>query len=499
VTVPLVGDLRDENDEQFTLNLSSPLGAAIADGQGVATILDDDPEPGLAVADVSVTEIDSGTIYAIFTVSLSAASGKTVTVLYATAPGTALANIDYTPRSGTLSFAAGTLTRTVSVPVRADLLDEDAETFSLVLSSPVNATIVDGSGTATIADNDPEPTVSVGDAAAILEGHSGLRALSFAVTLSRASGKVVTVEYATADGSATAADGDYAPAASTVTFAPGQITAAVTVAVNGDTADEADETLLLGLTGASNAVLADAQGQGTIRNDDDPPPDASITDVTVTEGTSLTRTAATFTVTLAAPVVVPVTIDFATANGTAVASGDYSARTGRLTFPAGTVSMPLTVSVVGDTRDEMDEQFFVSLTAASGAVIADGQGIGTILDDDPLPSLIIGDATVVEGHTGTRSLALTVTLSAASGQTVTVSYATADGPIGAGAAAPADYVARTGTLVFAPGQITKTVTVSVRGDLVPEDDETFFVDLGAPINATLADGRGQATIVDDEP
>src|SRR5204862_3124170 len=119
----------------------------------------------------------------------------------------------------------------------------------------------------------------------------------------------------------------------------------------------------------------------------------------------------------------------------------------------------------------------------------------TILDDDPLPSLSINNVNVAEGNSGTTNANFIVTLSAASGRTVTVNYATADGT----ATAPSDYVAiPTTTLTFNPGQTTKTITVPVNGDIVDESDEAFTVNLFNPTNATLAGATGTGTIIDDD-
>jgi hypothetical protein len=149
------GDTKDEANETFTVTLSSPVNATLSDGQGTGTITDDDGVPGLSIDDVSVTEGDSGTTTASFTVSLSAASGQTVTVSYATADGTATtADGDYAAGSGPLTFAPGTTTQSVNVTVNGDTKSEADETFTVTLSSPVNATISDGQGTGTITNDD---------------------------------------------------------------------------------------------------------------------------------------------------------------------------------------------------------------------------------------------------------------------------------------------------------------------------------------------------------
>src|SRR4029077_17700819 len=129
--------------------------------------------------------------------------------------------------------------------------------------------------------------------------------------------------------------------------------------------------------------------------------------------------------------------------------------------------------------DEPDETFTVNLSSPSSALIADGLGVGTIRDDDPLPVLSVADVSIAEGNSGTKTLTFTVALSAPSGQTVTFSYATANGTAPAGS----DYVAKGGSLSFFPGTTSQTITVTVNGDTVPEGDETFFLDITGVTNA----------------
>jgi len=225
-----------------------------------------DPPVTLATSDCSVTEGDAGQVSCNFTVTLSAATGQTVSVAYATANGTAVSGQDYVAASGTLTFPPSTTTRTVGVAVIGDLIDEPDETFFLNLSSPVNATIADGQGIGTILDNDPPPSVSVSDCA-VVEGNAGSTPCTFTLSLSAPSGFTASVNYATADGTATAG-ADYTTAAGTATFTPGSSSQTVDVQVLGDTLVEPDETFFVNLTGPTNASLGDAQGVGTIGDDD---------------------------------------------------------------------------------------------------------------------------------------------------------------------------------------------------------------------------------------
>ena len=151
--------------------------------------------------------------------------------------------------------------------------------------------------------------------------------------------------------------------------------------------------------------------------------------------------------------------------------------------------------VLGDALNEADETFVVKLTnPANGVLAGTGQATATITDDDPLPSLAINDVTMTEGDSGTKSFTFTVKLSAPSGRAVTVAFGTADLTATAGV----DYQSRNGTLTFNPGVTSLTVTIVVNCDRVPELDESFALDLSAPVNATIADGLGLGTILNDD-
>ncbi len=492
VAVTVNGDTTYETDETFFVNLSGASGAPIADGQGVGTITNDDALPAISVGDVTHAEGNSGTTLYLFAVSMTNPSSSAVTVDYATADGTAIAPIDYTAASGTVTFTAGQVSQTVTVSVNGDTTYEPDEGFLLNLSNVSGGTISDSQGVGGISNDDPVPTISVNDVSK-LEGNSGTTGFDFTVSLSNPSYQLVSVNYGTQNGTAVAPF-DYTSTPGTLPFGPGTTSATVTVPVVGETVYESDETFTFNLNAPVGGTISDGVGLGTILNDD-PVPAFSVNDRSKTEGNSGQSTL-TFTVTLSNPSPNTVSVNWATADGTATAPADYISGSGTLSFPAGTLSKSFGVAVVGDTVDEADETFLVNLSgASSGSTISDGQGVGTIQDDDPSPTLAIGDASVTEGNSGPVSAVFTVTLAGSTAQTVTVGYATADGT----AAAPGDYTATSGTLTYTPGQTTKTVTVQVQGDTLDEPDETYTVLLSNPVNATLADGSGLGTILDDDP
>ena len=256
---------------------------------------------------------------------------------------------------------------------------------------------------------------------------------------------------------------------------------------------EADETFVVNLSNARGAIIGKGQGLGTILNDDGPKVLISDASPRAGEGNS-GMTAYTFVVTLSQPSGSPVTVQYATVDGTALAGSDYIATNGTLTFQRGETRKTVTVDVVGDTAPEPDETFTVNLSNASYAVIAKGQGTGTILNDDGT-FVVISDVSGAEGDNGLRAYTFTVTLSQASNNTpVTVQYATTDGTAIAGQ----DYGPTRGQLVFGPRETSRTITVNVRGDTLRENNEQFFVNLSNASGTTIVDGQGVGTILDDD-
>ena len=266
-------------------------------------------------------------------------------------------------------------------------------------------------GTGTITDDDGPPTVSI-SSPSVAEGAMGSTAvLSFAVTLDAVSGKQVTVDYAEGAGGTAAAGTDYtALAAGTLTFAAGETSRSVDVTVAGDATDEADETVVVTLSGPVNAALAVAAGQtadtgtGTI-TDDDAAPEVSISSPSVAEGAMGSTAVLSFAVTLDAVSGKQVTVDYAEgAGGTAAAGTDYTAlAAGTLTFAAGETSRSVAVTVTGDDVDEADETVAVALSGPVNAALSStaATGTGTITDDDTAAAaLVLTPVSISEGRRG---------------------------------------------------------------------------------------------------
>ncbi|HVE94456.1 MAG TPA: Calx-beta domain-containing protein [Acidimicrobiales bacterium] len=392
IAVPIVGDVANEDNEQFQVVITSVGNANPETGKDSATgtINDDDATPTVSVVDKTVSEGDADTT-AVVDVTLSAESADPVTVQFATSNGTATAPGDYTAVTETVTFAPGEISKSVSIPVKGDTVDEGDETVNLTISQPSsNATIGDGTGTLTIEDDDgTTPTLSINDAT-VTEGNSGEANLTFTVTLDPASQDTVTVQATSADGTAEE-PADYTAFDETLTFAPGEKTKTVTVKVKGDTVDEPNETLTVLLSGADGATVSASgeEGTGTITDDDAPAgaPAISVSDPSTAEGNSGTKNL-TFTVTLDKAGNSPIKVDYTTEAGTATAGTDYVTKAGTLTFAAGDTSETVDVVVNGDTTDESDETLKLKLSNADGASIAKDTGNGTISDDDGAAAVV---------------------------------------------------------------------------------------------------------------
>jgi len=326
-------------------------------------------------------------------VNLTNDSFETVTVQYSvnvssTATGS---GADYTLLgSGTLSFSPGDKHESVSLTINDDTLDEFDEMLIVDLSAATNATLgTPARHSYTIQDDDAEPNVAF--AAASSTASEPTTPVALAVNLSAPSAKTITVNYA-ANGASTADDSgvDYALASGILTFNPGQTSQDISLTINDDNLDEHDELVVIDLAAPSNATLGSFTTHSYTIQDNDAAPLFTINDVSLAEGNSGT-TDFVFTVTKSGPTALTSTVDYATANGiSSAATGggvcgaavDYEGTSGTLTFAPADTTMPVTVKICGDTLGEPAESFLLSLFGATNAGISDGQGAGTINDDD---------------------------------------------------------------------------------------------------------------------
>jgi len=494
IAVAVYGDTTEEPDEYFTLNLSNPAGMLLNQTSATGTIMNDDTLVTLSVLDTFVTEGNGGASPVSALVRLSHGTSHDVTFNYHTENGTAtVANNDYLAASGAVTIPAGQSAALIPLEIIGDSGPEPDETFAVVLTDVGGADVVRGTATVVILDDEAPRALSIGDGL-VTEGNSGTKDVTLTVTLSAPRQVPVSVSWATRD-STTNNYLDYVPASGQLTINPGYTSGTITVSVVGDEYKELNEVLIVRLSDPVNATIADRDGLAMILDDGDSQYAIWMLGGGVTEGnTGMTPVGAQLLI--SAPAVSGMSVNWTTIDGTAtVADNDYIAASGTYDIPVGaaigTISGP---QVVGDTLVEPDECFRVSLTGATGAVIAQPLGNVNIRNDDAeLPDVFwtYNTVDVSEGE----AVALRVELSHRTPHEVHVYYNTANGAAKAGS----DYVAATGTLVIPPNSMDGNIVVSTSEDTLWEPSESFRVVLTGASYAFVTDTTIVVNITDDDP
>ncbi len=409
IAVSVLGDNLQEGDERFVVMLDSVVSGtaeiSTSENQGQVRIVDNDfDQPVVRISDAEVIEGDPGDdVDLVFTVELAGrVPDRQVSVELATdrldeeVPGRARTDGDNHNAFATrriLYFDPNVTTQEFRVRVIPDDRFEADELLFVRLFNANGIGLDDGANQAVgriINDDFAVPTLTSG-AATMLEGDvPGQNVLEFEVTLDAdpeaGSVPTVTVDYNTIDVSAIGGD-DYEMVSGTLTFDEDHRSQTIRVPINGDTMNEGTEEFIVELSNAMNANLHPGafQGLGVIANDDAPDVQLRIDSVTQREGNDGT-TDFVFTVMRVGQPTAPVTVDFATEAGTALAGIDFLAQSGQLTFlPGGAATQEITVDVIADDLPEEEiKSFFVTLDNPVGATIDPeaAQGSGTILDDD---------------------------------------------------------------------------------------------------------------------
>ena len=507
ITVLVSGDSSIETDESFGVKLSAPSANTIVSlAVALGTIVNDDAKAVLSIASTDATKLegDSHTTPFTFTVTrsgdLNRLSSADWSVIGTGGPDVANAQ-DFLGQvfpSGSVSFASGETSKTVTVSVLGDLAVEKTEAFGVKLSAPAIDTIVSNAvALGSIVNDDLASVVSFGlGGVAQPEGNSGTTAMSFTVSRTGGLVRTDTVHWAVATGgpnSANAADfaGGVLPSG-TVTFAPGQTSQVIAVPVAGDFSIEADESFSVNLSNPSPGVNLLFQSKpGTILNDDTKSIVAFTPGIVVqkAEGTG-PATSFTYTVFRSGDLDRTDTAGWAVSLGgqNSADSADFMGGvvpSGVVTFAPGQTTQTITVPIEADFQVESDENFAVILSNPSAGVELNWIVVGTtILNDDTQTIVAFTPGLIQEKAEGTGATTLFHYTAYRSGdidRTDTVDWTveiggqnSADSVDFAGGAIPS------GLVVFAPGQTTQTITVPISADFQVENDEIFAVVLSNP-------------------
>jgi ELWxxDGT repeat protein len=379
-----------ETNEDFSLFLyCDDVNVTIERAQTTITVIDDEAPPiaNFALASQNINEgAGTGTI----TVTLNHESAFTTIIPYTVTDGSA-GPADYTMPSGSVTFAPGEVSKTLSFSMTDDLLVEPVETFTVQLAAGGSNFSLGATTTHTVNIIDNETTNLTIDDVSVTEGGS----LIFTVTLSAPSSGTVQFDWATSAGTAVAGV-NYTNASATESVPPGGLTRIITIpTVNTPGICEADRTVMVTLSNAVNATIADGTGLGTITDDD--LPTLSISNASGPESGAIT-----FTATLSASCPTKaVTFTWSNAPGTATAGTDYAVITNApVTIAAGSTSASLITTPVNDTIHESNETFTVSLSNIVNATPGTTTAIGTIIDDDVSVPMMLKDINLAPAMRG---------------------------------------------------------------------------------------------------
>lgn len=479
--VPIVSDTLVESDETFFICLINVNGATWVGGNGVGTIVD---SPTVSIGDRTDYET-VGTLR--FTVTLSKPSPAEVHVGYHTSNGTATSPDDYTHTQDGLYIPAGNTSASFPVPIIDDALSEGDETFTVGLVNVNGASVADGQAVGTIVDN--ERTVSIFSMTAT----EGDGFVPLQILLSSPSALPVLVWTSSEDVTAVSSD-DYSWGLVPVVIPAGAQATILEIPIVDDAEFENREYFKVHIAtfpettaqGTANAIIDDNDGS------------VSIADRTANENAG----SITFTATLSGPAPSAIDITFQTADSTAVAPLDYSSTFLSTQFAPGSTTARFVVPIVDDSTAERDERFSVSITDVRGATtvegvvapffvnIVDGQATGTILDNEPRVS--INDVTTGEGS---GTMMFTVSLSRPCSTTVEVTLSTSEDT----ASSPSDYSHVNEKVEISAGSTTARFQVLIVDDADPEESEQFDVHIDRAVGASIGDGSGTGTIIDNEP
>ena len=476
ITIPILNDALIEGSETVGLLLSNPTGATSIGVPGSATlvIVDDELAVGFASANFNVTESLTNVV---ITVTRTGDTNRAFTVTANTSDGTATAGNDYLAVTTTLTFAPGETNKSFNVTVLDDTLAEGDEFLNLTLSSPSSGVVLGPIPTARLNIIDNDTTYSFSSATYATNESAGLIVIT--VIRSGFIGATSTVDFATSDGTATAATFDYFATSGTLSFGVGQSNATFTISIFDDLLVENNETVNLSLLNPSAGTFLGAQSTAVF----------TIIDNDTTVGFSQTNyivnekaTSAVVTIVRLGAASQPVTVTFRTSNGSALAGADYTAVSNNLAWASDDVSpRTVTIPILDDAIAEGSETVNLLLLNPVGATLdpANGSAVLTIVDDAGVIAFASSSCSAVEGAS---NAVINLVRTGGSNGTVSVQWSVTGGSATVGQ----DFAGTTGVVVFAPGETNKPILFPLLDDAVVEGVET--------VNLALSNAGGGARV-----
>ncbi|MCU7933390.1 MAG: hypothetical protein KZQ99_00735 [Candidatus Thiodiazotropha sp. (ex Dulcina madagascariensis)] len=507
--IPILNDSSYENDEMLIVNLGTPSGGAVLGfpSMAVVTLKNDDPVPAAGSLQFSLLEYaqtESGGAASI-SVSRSGGASGAVSINYATSDSSATSGQDYSAASGTLNFADGVASAAFQITVLDDSTYEGDERVSLTLSNPSGGAVLGAATDANLTIDDDESAPASGIFAFSQSEYSADEFDgSVSVEVARQSGSqgVAMVNYTTGDGTATAG-GDYEVAGGTLLFADGEVSKSFQVTLIDDALYEGAETINLTLSNAFGAILGTTTTSAINLGDDDAPGTAGAVDFSTAvytiaeDGGSVTAT-----VTRSGGSTGAISIDYATLDGSATASSDYTFSTGRISFADGdATAKTFSVPIIDDSELEGDEQLTLQLTNSQGGAVLGAQSTAqiTVTDDEAqsAPATLSFTVNSLSVSESSASADITVSRGLVVSGSVTVDLTVESTTAVAGT----DYNVTTGTLQFVDGESAKTVIVAIIDNAAVDGDRTLTFSLGNATGSAVIDSNNGSlilTIVDDE-
>lgn len=499
-TITIHGDFDVEGTENFQVVASNVQGMAPIAPVTVQLYEDDTNSLRVALGTIHPVEGDSGKARYNLPVVLSQAAATDV-VVYADSTSEfdpAQAGTDYELAATQVVIPAGQTTASIPVDIIGDTTYEHAEVFHVFASLapfPYNGGTYPSVAYIEIADNDPQPTLSL-TPTTVQEGNDDVTVAHFTATLSAPQPDDAWFTFETVAGTATPGVDFEDVRHSGLVIRAGNTQLDIPVTVYGDTRAEGNEQFGGHLVGPFKVLLGTPTAAATIL-DNDAGTGISVIGVSQPEGNGAGT--ARFVVELAAPQPGPVTFSARTSDGTAFAGSDYSAiAVAGQVIPPGQLRAYVDVTVLGDALPEGDETFGLEITQASGATPVRARALARLLNDD-VPAISIADASAVEGtgsYPAIHTMHFEVTLSVPATTDVVYWLEMGSG----GTATPGADMTYGGFLPFVidAGRTRQSFDIEVYGDSLPEPDETFELKLAAAHGATIGDGTGIGTIIDDD-